>query len=269
MGHKALAVNISDIAAMGARPVAFTLALGLPAWADMPWLERFFTSMAALANSERLILAGGDISRSDKLHIAITAFGECLPDRALLLRGANMPGDILFVIGNLGLAAAGLFRLEADGRKALADWPKACAAHLRPIPQTGAGLMLGRAAYNSRAPALMDVSDGLARDLPRLLGHTVSSCGLGAELEIAPDILHPEVLRNAHMRGVDPVLEAFRGGEDYALLGTCAPDMAPVLHAAIPGFCQIGRITGPGRIYCNGIDVTEMKGFDHFAQPGK
>lgn len=264
IGHKSLAVNISDIAAMGAKPVAFTLGLGLPAWASSAWLDRFFTGMADLASQEGVALAGGDISRAGKLQIAITVFGESLAGHSLLLRGGSMPGDAIFIIGKPGLARAGFQQLEQMGRHALEEWPEACAAHLRPSPQTEAGLMLSRAAFNSRPPTLMDVSDGLASDLPRLLGHSAASAPLGAEIEIPADMLHPEVLRHAELRGRDPVFEAFAGGEDYALLGACAQDMASSLHAAIPGFRKIGRVTDTGNIYCNGVDITGLTGFDHF-----
>ena len=89
MGHKSLAVNISDVAACGGRPLGFTLGLGLPDYADMDWLDLFFRGMAALAGRHRMALAGGDLSRSDRLHICITVWGEPLSDGApFLLRGA-------------------------------------------------------------------------------------------------------------------------------------------------------------------------------------
>lgn len=265
IGYKALAVNISDIAAMGAKPFAFTLAIGLPPWEGPDWLDSFFAGMAGLAAQQGMALCGGDISRADKLHISITVFGECLKGHSLLLRGGTMPGDILFIIGSLGLARAGLEELEQRGKEALAEWPAACAAHLRPVPQTGAGLMLARAAHNSRPPALMDLSDGLARDLPRLLGHTEKETCLGADLQLPEDMLHPEVLRHARKTGRDPVTEAFLGGEDYALLGACAADMASILHSAIPGFREIGVVSGIGPVCCNNRDMSALSGFDHFA----
>lgn len=265
IGFKALAVNLSDIAAMGAKPVAFVLSLGLPQNLEITFLDRMFSGMAALAAEEDIALAGGDISAADRLLLSITVFGERPAGHSLLARGGAMNGDILFIIGTPGLAAVGFERLESGGRSALSEWPAACAAHLRPRPLTGAGLMLARAAYNSRPPTLMDVSDGLARDLPRLLGQNSPSSALGAEIEIPADTLHPEVLRHAELMGQDPAIAAFVGGEDYALLGACAQDMAPSLQAAIPGFRRLGRITSTGRILCNGRDVAGVTGFDHFA----
>lgn len=266
IGHKALAVNISDLAAMGARPVAFQLALGLPEWTDMPWLEQFLRGMAALADSEGIALSGGDLSLASSLQIAITVFGQRQDSCNLLARGGSMPGDAIFIVGKLGLARTGLNEMELCGRDALRDWPEACAALLAPKPQTAAGLMLARAAYNARPPALMDVSDGLGRDLPRLLGHTGNKTGLGAWLNPPQAVLQTEVKRHAEDLGLDPWIETYLGGEDYALLGACASDMVGALHAAIPGFCRIGEVTDTGRIYLWDHDMTGFSGFDHFAK---
>lgn len=271
LGHKALAVNVSDLAGCGARPLAFTLCLGLPPWADMAWLDSFFAGMAALAAEQRMALAGGDLSRSKSLHISITVWGESgQGSGAFLSRGGSMPGDALFVVGALGLARVGLNVLEEQGRAALAEWPTACAAHLRPEPQTSAGLMLARAGSNARPPALMDLSDGLLRDLPRLLGLSgelgLRGNALGAELVLPQSLLHPEVIRHAAKKGTNPVHEALLGGEDYALLGACATDMLPALHAAIPGFMTIGTVVSGGLTY-NGESLAGLHGFDHFEMP--
>lgn len=278
IGHKALAVNVSDIAACGGRPLAFTLALGLPDDVDALWLDRFFSGMAALAQEQRLALAGGDLSRSPFLHVGITIWGESYTGGDFLVRGGSMPGDSLFVVGRPGLARVGLQVLEKEGRAALEHWPAACAAHLLPVPQVDAGLMLARAGANARPPALMDLSDGIMRDLPRLLGRTGESrarregdtgtatdSGLGAAILLPQGMLHPEVVRHARENGLNPVHEALLGGEDYALLGSCAPDMLPILHAAIPGFMSIGTITDDGELTCNNEPLDALQGFDHFA----
>ena len=166
IGHKALAVNVSDIAACGGRPLAFTLALGLPDDVDALWLDRFFSGMAVLAQEQRLALAGGDLSRSPFLHVSITIWGESYTGGDFLVRGGSMPGDSLFVVGRPGLARVGLQVLEKEGRAALEHWPAACAAHLLPVPQVDAGLMLARAGANARPPALMDLSDGIMPAAP-------------------------------------------------------------------------------------------------------
>lgn len=273
IGHKALACNISDLAACGTRPSAFTLCLGLPEGLDPVWFNDFLAGMGSLAATYGMALAGGDIARAANLQISITVFGEELAEGAFLCRGGSIPGDAVFVVGSLGLARIGLYELERQGRSALNSWPKACMAHLKPDPQVDAGLMLARAALNSRPPALMDVSDGLARDLPRLLGLTgelgtparEAGGGIGAELVLPAGMLHPELVAWCRKNGSNPVHEAVLGGEDYALLGTCAPDMLPSLHAAIPGFWEIGTVTDSGRLFCNREPMDILRGFDHFA----
>lgn len=270
VGYKALAVNISDLAACGARPQAFTLALGLPDDVDVAWLDAFFAGMADAARPWRMALAGGDLSRSDRLHISVTVWGEAYgaPDEPVFLaRGGAMPGDSIFLVGQVGLARVGLAVLEKHGRSAIERWPAACAAHLHPLPQVDAGLMLARAGSNARPPVLMDVSDGLARDLPRLLDRSgrKDGGGLGAALVLPRGQLHPEVSRYAEAHGLDPVEQALLGGEDYALLGACAPDMLPPLHAAIPGFMTIGVVTEEG-LTCNNRSLEDVRGFDHFGE---
>ncbi len=268
IGHKALAVNISDLAGFGARPLAFTLCLGIPEDIDMEWLNRFFSGMSALASKYRLPLAGGDLSKSDKLYISISILGENPDKCGFLGRAGSMPGDILFIVGNIGLARTGLQKLEKEGRNALKIAPESCMAHLMPFPQIEAGLMLSRAGYNTRPPALMDLSDGLARDLPRLLGwNEENNCHhkLGAKLDLSPHMLHSEILVHSAENGLDPVKEAILGGEDYALLGSCAPDILLSLRTAIPQLWKIGEINNSGMILCGDADISNLSGFDHFS----
>lgn len=271
IGYKALAVNISDIAASGGRPKGFTLSLGLPPDTEQDWFDAFIDGMAEAAQPYQMALAGGDLSSSPFLHVCITIWGDVNPE-FLLTRGNGMPGDTLFVVGELGLARVGLEELETHGNAARELWPAACAAHLKPRPQVDAGLMLVRAGRYGRPPALMDLSDGMARDLPRLLGMSgsgtkVSGRSLGAELVLPRGLLPAETVRHAEAHGRDPVMEAFLGGEDYALLGCCAPDMLPALQAAIPQFMAIGTVTDSGYIVCNGLRLGEdMTGFDHFGK---
>lgn len=263
IGHKALAVNMSDLAAMGAKPIAFQLALGLPPELDEAWLAQFFKGMAALANTFGIFLSGGDLAMSTKLHIGITVLGKQMEGCALLRRGGSMPGDKIFVIGNLGLARVGFRHLEETGRSAMKDWPQSCEAHLHPQPLIDAGLMLARAGENARPPALMDISDGICRDLPRLLG---GKGKLGARLNLPPSTFSEELLRHCNELGLNPCSEACLGGEDYALLGTCAPDMLAALRAALPPLVPIGEVTTDGRVFCNDSDITSLGGFDHFTR---
>ena len=266
IGHKALAVNASDLAACGAKPLAFTLSLGLPPDVGLDMLEGLFAGMSALAERLQMGLAGGDLSRSDKLCLSITAWGEgggrSGEGRHWLSRGGVQPGEAIFLIGAVGLARVGLALLESEGRKAVEEWPAACAAHLMPQPWVEAGQILSLLGQKEDPPALMDVSDGLARDLPRLLGMPRS--GLGAELLIPEAMLHKELARYAHSRGKHPAHEAYLGGEDYALLGACSPRLLSSLHTALPDLWEIGTVTANGNIRLNGALVREDLGFDHF-----
>ncbi len=270
IGHKALAVNMSDIAAMGMRPIGFSLGLAIPEHMDADWLESFFYGMGQLAAKHNIVLSGGDISRAEKIHICITIWGEAGTQKNLtenkthyLSRGGAMPGDVIFVVGNVGLARIGLEKLEKYGRKAQETWPCSCAAHLLPEPQIDAGLILARSSNNVRPPVLMDLSDGLARDMQRLLGMEKNNM-LGAHIVLPEALLHPEVIRYAKENGLCAAEQAYLGGEDYALLGACMPKLLPILHAALPNMRSIGSITDTPYIELNG-KVMNVQGFDHFA----
>ena len=260
-GHKALAVNLSDLAACGAKPLAFSLGLGLPHDVDMDYLKGLFSGMSALAGRFRMALAGGDISRCSSLCIAITLWGE-VGDGSWLMRGNVQPGETLFMLGRPGLARIGLDALERHGREAIKQWPAACAAHLAPQPQVDAGQIMARLGPAGPLPALMDVSDGLARDLPRLLGAN----GPGAELLIPEAMLHRELVNYARRAQKNPVREAYLGGEDYALLGACSNSLLSALHSALPDLFEIGVVSEKPGIRLNGVQIQEgeLPGFDHF-----
>ncbi len=275
VGHKALAVNISDIAAMGARPQGFSLGLGLTNNVDEGWLNDFFEGMSALAKKHDMVLVGGDVAKSQHMHICISVWGDVSNSplkakqegqRKFLTRGGAMPGDIIFLVGALGLARAGLHALEAQGVNACKQWPVACAAHLRPEPLVNAGLIISRFGLQARPPVLMDVSDGLARDLPRLLGMNEPTQGLlGARIILPVSMLHEEVINYNEKQGLCPITQAWLGGEDYALLGACVPALFPILRAALPSVNDIGIITNDGEISLNGASIPCAEGFDHFA----
>lgn len=261
IGYKALAVNVSDIAAMGAVPAGFTLELMVPRGLTEDFFNRLFASMAGLARTLDIPLVGGDLSRAGALGIGISIFGEAGPGGRFLARGNARPGDLLFVCGRLGLARAGLLALEALGPAAKARHPAAAAAHLRPQVLVREGTLI---AACPRVRGLMDLSDGLARDLPRFLGRHLGST-LGAEISIDPSTLHPEVLACAAERGQGAVDFAVLGGEDYALLGAVPVEARRDLTARVPGVCFIGAVTGGPDILVNGR-VLAPAGFDHFAE---
>jgi thiamine-monophosphate kinase len=254
IGYKALAVNLSDIAAMGAVPLGFALNLMIrDSLADDFWTG-FFQGMAALAEAHGLYLAGGDLSRSDCLGVAVTIWGAQVRGGRFLRRGQGCPGDILFIIGDIGLARTGLALLEKHPDQA-ADFPAAVQAHLRPTPRIGEGCVL---ATMPLVRGLMDVSDGLIRDLPRFL-----SPDLGCRLSISPEVLHPEVLRFTAKQNKDPLIWALLGGEDYALLGAVAPDEWLAMQRILPQARYLGVILQDPGLFL-GDSVLQLEGFDHF-----
>lgn len=255
LGHKALAVNLSDVAAMGCRPAGFVLGLICPDDTDRTFWDAVLTGMAALARRFDVPLVGGDLSRGDALAFSITAWGIPGPSGRVLTRKTAAPGDLLCLAGDIGLSRVGLAMLEAQGRAAMDAWPAATAAHLRPHPRVEAGLAL---AAIEGVTACMDVSDGLARDLPRLLPP-----GLGAQLSLPAPHLPPEVVAYAEQQGVAPEITAFLGGEDYALLATVKPHDWPAVQRALPQARTIGTVLGAPGCHLNGNPFTES-GFDHF-----
>lgn len=274
IGHKALAAAASDLAAMGAAPVACALSLVLPEDVDDAFLDEMLASMAALSRRLGLPLAGGDLSRGPALILDLVVFGRPGPAGRLLRRGTLRPGDELVLVGDAGLARAGLLALEESGLAACKRWPAATAAHLRPEPRLADGQLL---AGLPGVRALMDVSDGLARDIPRLLGQGMGNDkNLGADLSINESLLHPEALAffqsHGQSRGESPVEAAVLGGEDYALLAGLAPSdpsapsepsaLSRVL-AAFPAARHIGTVSALPGLRLNGAAFTRA-GFDHF-----
>lgn len=253
IGYKALAVNISDIAGMGVKPVAFTMDLMAPTDIDEEFWDSFFKSMGMLARQNDMVLAGGDISKSEKLGVSITIFGVAGGSGNFVKRANCAPGDILFTVGDLGLARAGLMTLEALGSKGREAFPAAVLAHLRPKPKVLIGTLLNSAGVNS----LMDVSDGLARDLPRLVGPE-----LGADITLVSEQLNGNVLAFGLGVGADPVEIAILGGEDYALVGATSPDNMDKVKS-VPGLTVIGTVTDTPGLIVNGAPF-QAEGFDHF-----
>ncbi|MEQ1657684.1 MAG: thiamine-phosphate kinase, partial [Hylemonella sp.] len=211
LGHKALAVNLSDLAACGARPLAFTLALSLPQ-ADEAWLAAFARGLFALADAHDCQLIGGDTTRGP-LNICITIFGE-VPvtdkgSRALLRSGAR-PGDELWVSGTLGDARLALEALQGRRKLPPALLQAARARLEQPTPRIALGLAL-----RGVASAALDVSDGLLGDL----GHILQASGCGACIDTtlaAPLLATPDVTLDEAER----LSLVLAGGDDYELLFT-------------------------------------------------
>lgn len=257
LGWKTLAVNVSDLAAMGAAPRWATLALALPA-ADEAWLAAFAGGLFACANAFDIDLIGGDTTRGP-LNLCVTIFGE-VPAGQALLRSSAQPGDEIWVSGTPGLAALGLAHLQ--GRCRLPD-PTACIAALqRPQPRVALGL-----AMHGLAHAAIDVSDGLLADLGHILQQ--SDCAARLELSQFPGAVRqqgaPEDLAQACLLG---------GGDDYELIFTAPAarhDEILALAQALPltlsmiGVIEAGA-AGAITLLDNGRPVAlPPRGYDHFA----
>lgn len=266
-GAKALTAAVSDLAAAGAMPLGFSLGLAMPDNIPVRTLEDMLRGMAEKAREYGIVLTGGDAARSASLGFSLCVWGSSRHGEGhFLRRGGAVPGDLVFMVGEAGLARTGLYFLQALGRGAVRDWPQSVAAHLAPralVEEGGriaalACALGGKARETAARVSLMDVSDGLARDLPRLLGKA------GMELDLSglrfPDELHTA----AAVLGLEAEDIFLAGGEDYALLGTCPDELALRLAAALPGARFLGRVTGRGRIVRK--DGKPMPGgFDHFA----
>jgi len=263
VGHKSLAANLSDLAAMGARPRFFTVSLALPEGILPRWITACYRGMAALARRHGVLLIGGDLSRSPSgIQITITAIGETVGRRPLY-RSGGRPGDILYVTGKLGMAASGL-ELLRQGRAA--GNTRAERAALRsqrtPLPRCETGLWLARSRL---VRCMMDLSDGLSIDLPRLC----RASGTGAELSGSLLPVFPDS-RRWHC---DPLALALHGGEDFELLLAVPARQTERLEKSYPS--SLPRITRIGRLCSRpGVrwspDATaplrplKPAGFDHF-----
>jgi thiamine-monophosphate kinase len=277
VGHRALARGLSDLAAMGARPVAAFLSLGLPkelihspgarSAGPRAWIDRFYDGFLALAEAHKTPLAGGDLAESPIAAADIVLLGAVRRGKALLRSGAR-PGDLLYVTGNLGGAAAGLSQMvELASRQARAKAnapgslkiPRNLAAamvpHLYPQPRIAQGLWLVR---HGSATAGLDLSDGLSTDL----NHLCEESGVAAEVDAAALPIHPGAT----------LAQALHGGEDYELLFTApAGARVPRAIAGVP-VTRIGRILRPRRgrpaavlLTAEGAQPLASQGWQHFA----
>ncbi len=265
LGHKALAVNLSDLAAMGARPLGFTLALALPS-ADEGWLGAFAQGLFGLADAHGCELLGGDTTRGP-LNLCVTVFGSVPPADALR-RDRARSGDDLWVSGRIGAAAWAVAARLSGGSDELAA-PAAAVARARldrPDPRVSLGLAL-----RGIARAAIDLSDGLAGDLGHVLERSSAACGTRLGATIAAGALP-----------VDPALAALppsrrwalamSGGDDYELLFTAPSDRRDEIEAA---GVRVGvEVTRIGSVLAQpGVRVLDDAGlpvechatsFDHF-----
>jgi len=235
VGWKCLARALSDIAAMGGTPRCFLLSLALPETHTGRWLDLFLGGLSRASHRFRCALAGGDTTRRDKILINVTVVGEIRAGQAILRSGAQ-PGDILYVSGRLGEAELGL-RLIRRSKRAVGETLTLARKHLYPKPRLALGQWLLKKGI---ASAMMDLSDGLSSDLPRLC--VASSVGAAVEMERIPKARTPSLLLK---QGLRPLQLALNGGDDYELLFTAPPDRAKLLPNRFQGVAltSIGRIT--------------------------
>lgn len=247
LGHKALAVSLSDLAAMGSRPLWALVSIGVPedVW-QTDFVDRLYDGWLDLANRYGVQLIGGDTSRAhDHIVIDSIAIGECAAGMAVKRSGAN-PGDQIFVTGSLGAAAAGLRLIERGAHLAeqnLADDDSQKLDHvllrqLRPEPRVGWGIVLGE---ERLATAMIDLSDGLSSDLNHLC--VASSVGALIDASLLP--IDERVVELCGRRALDPLQLALHGGEDFELLFTVKPENVARLPRRVDGveIKRIGEVT--------------------------
>ncbi len=235
VGWKCLARAVSDVAAMGGTPRCFLLSLALPETHTGRWLDLFLGGLRRASRKFQCALAGGDTTRRNKILINVTVVGEVRAGRAIL-RSRARPGDILYVSGQLGEAELGL-QIVRRSKGAASKKSPLTRKHLYPEPRLALGQWLVK---KGLATAIMDLSDGLSSDLPRMC----AASAVGALLERAkiPQVRTPDP---ALEHGRDPIQLALHGGDDYELLFTVPPRKAKLLPKTFRGvnLTAIGRIT--------------------------
>lgn len=258
VGHRALARGLSDLAAMGARPIAAFLSLGVPPELtraprpkDPGWIDRFLDGFLRLASQHKLPLAGGDLAQAPVALADIVLIGAVPRYKALLRSGAR-PGDIIYVTGSLGGSASGL-RLLQSAPRTFSD--RELAPHLWPQPRNAQGLWLAR---NGAASAAIDISDGLSTDL----NHLCQQSRVSAEIDSSRLPICPGA----------SLEEALHGGEDYELLFTAGPTTRiPRRVSSVPvtaiGAVTLRRTSGPRVVITDasgGKKLLEPRGWEHF-----
>ncbi|HSE17477.1 MAG TPA: thiamine-phosphate kinase [Pyrinomonadaceae bacterium] len=247
LGHKALAVSLSDLAAMGSRPLWSLISIGVPedVW-QTDFVDRMYDGWLDLGNRYGVQLIGGDTSRTNE-HIVIDsiALGECSAGMSVKRTGARS-GDQIFVTGSLGAAAAGLRLIERGAHLAeqnLADEDSQKLDHvllrqLRPEPRVGWGIVLGE---ERLATAMIDLSDGLSSDL----NHLCTASNVGALIDSSLLPIDERVVELCGRRALDPLQLALHGGEDFELLFTVSPENVTRLPRRVDGveIKRIGEVT--------------------------
>ncbi len=260
LGRKALAVNLSDIAAMGGVPRHFLLSLAIPGHIAVEFLDGLVEGMLQRGDQFGATLIGGDTSSAKAgLVISVTVIGEQSAGLIVPRSGAR-PGDLIFVTGTLGESALGLALLKGGAREGTA-----IARHLDPVPRVREGMMLAGAGIPT---AMTDISDGLLADL----GHILDLSGVGARLQLERLPLSGEYREKQALFAEDPYYFTLSGGEDYELLFTVPPGKAPLLRSITEEtgttVTELGVITSRTGLVLLTSDGNEYRparrGYDHF-----
>lgn len=265
LGHKALAVNLSDIAAMGGEPREAFISIGIPDDCSLDYLDAFYEGMKTLADRYNINLLGGDTTGSRQDFIVNIAVIGLADPWEIRYRDTARAGDIVCVTGNLGDSRAGLhLLLEASTENA--EWfQPLIKAHNRPEPAVSEGRFM---AETDGVHALIDVSDGLSSDL----AHILEESGVGGKIQADKLPISLDMEHFCRRLGFDPIDWALSGGEDYVLLCTLAPDRASgIQEAFLARFGRplhaIGDITTSGKaiLIRNGAAADlNPSGWDHF-----
>ena len=263
VGYKALAVNVSDIAAMGATPRLALLSLILPDRLTIADVDSLLDGFSRMADEAGVVLAGGNITRTPG-PLTVTAVGH-VRHRRVLTRGGGKIGDLLYVTGAVGAAAAGLGMLRASAQAPEdADTAALVERHRRPVPRLRVGALLGR---TRSATACMDLSDGLADAVSQL----AQASGTGAVIDAEALPVPAAARRWFESQGHDTVQAALSGGDDYELLFSVSPRAGGRLRTVIRQargvpVTRIGELTASPAILVKRDAATEPMpaGFTHF-----
>lgn len=267
LGHKALAVSLSDIAAMGGVPRYVLVAAGWPSQTDLEYAAGIYRGMGALAASHEVFVIGGDTVSAPQLILDVTVIGEM--EKEPVTRAGAVVGDVFAVTGNLGASAAGLALLEAVLPPSLstATGQALLEAHLMPLPRVKEASVLLEMGSLS---AMIDISDGLASEVEHICKQSV----VGAKIELSRLPVGEKTRKAADALGRNYLDWALHGGEDYELLVTLPGEKVPAVKTELArlgvDFTKIGKVTGAGQGVCfldaNGQTVKKVKkGYDHFS----
>jgi thiamine-monophosphate kinase len=271
LGWRALMANLSDLAAMGASPVCYLVALAAPPETPLALLDGVFRGMSSAARLSGVRLMGGDTCRGERIVLSLTVMGKVSARRAVRRTGAR-PGDLLFVTGEPGWSRLGLRLLSGGRPRDPKEWRReAMRRHLRPVARWREGVLAARCGAVS---AMIDLSDGLLQDL----SHLLERGGMGAVLDEKAFRISPRFRKAAASLREDPVAAFLAGGEDYELLMSVRPHRYEAFRRAArrfpAGAVPIGMVTKRSGVRVRRADgswtegAALPRGFSHFSPPG-